>query len=75
MERVREITAEIDKGNERFLALWKQLVAISSVEIKKVYDKLHCNFDLWEGELDSFKDVPDMLKKLDKYLYESNGAI
>ena len=27
-------------------------------EIKEVYDKLNCHFDLWEGELDSFKDVP-----------------
>ena len=75
LARVREITAEIDKGNERYIALWKQLVSISSVEIKKVYDKLHCNFDLWEGELDSFKDVKPMLQVLNPYLYESEGAM
>ena len=75
LARVREITAEIDKGNERYIALWKQLVSISSVEIKKVYDKLHCNFDLWEGELDSFKDVKPMLEVLNPYLYESEGAM
>lgn len=75
MDEVREITASIDKGNKRYLALWKQLVDISSVEIKKVYDELNCHFDLWEGELDSFKDVPSMLEVLKPYLYESNGAM
>lgn len=75
MEEVRSITAEIDKGNKRYLALWKQLVAISSVEIKKVYDELNCQFDLWEGELDSFKDIPDMINILKPFLYESNGAM
>ena len=74
MEEVRNITAEIDRGNERYIKLWKQLISISLVDIKRVYEELNCTFDLWEGELDSFKDVPDMLKKLDKYLYESNGA-
>ncbi len=75
MDEVREITAEIDKGNKRYIALWKQLVDISSVEIKKVYDELNCKFDLWEGELDSFKDVDGMLKVLNPFLYESNGAM
>ncbi len=75
MQEVREITADIDKGNERYIALWKQLVNISLVSIKEVYDKLNCHFDLWEGELDSFKDVPKMLEVLKPYLYESNGAL
>ena len=75
MNEVREITAEIDKGNERYISLWKQLVDISSVEIKKIYDELNCHFDLWEGELDSFKDVPSMLDILKPFLYESNGAM
>ena len=75
LEEVREITAEIDKGNKKYLALWKQLVDISSVEIKKIYDKLNCHFDLWEGELDSFKDVEPMLNILKPFLYESNGAM
>ena len=75
MEEVRFITAEIDRGNQKYLNLWKQLVNISLVDIKNVYDELNCTFDLWEGELDSFRDVPKMLEKLDKYLYESNGAL
>ena len=75
MAEVREITAEIDKGNQRYLNLWKQLVAISSISIKKVYDELNCHFDLFEGELDAFKDIPKMLEKVNPYLYESEGAM
>ncbi len=75
MEEVREITAEIDKGNKAYTALWKQMVEISSVEIKKVYDKLNCTFELWEGELDAFKWIPDVLKIMGPYLYESEGAL
>ncbi len=75
MSEVREITAEIDKGNVRYIKLWKQLVDISVITIKEVYQKLNCHFDLWEGELDSFKDVPKMLEKLKPYLYESDKAM
>ena len=75
MEEVRYITAEIDKGNETYIKLWKQLINISLVDIKNLYEKLNCSFDLWEGELDSFKNVPAMLNILKPYLYESNGAM
>lgn len=75
MEEVRFITAEIDKGNIPYTVLWKQLVDISSIAIKRVYDLLNCHFDLWEGELDSFKDIPSMLEIVSPYLYEDNGAL
>ena len=75
MEEVRRITAEIDKGNKAYTALWKQMVDISSVEIKKVYEQLNCHFDLWEGELDAFKYIPNVLQIMKPYLYESEGAL
>ena len=75
MAEVREITAEIDKGNPAYVSLWQQMVAISSEEIKKVYDKLNCHFELWEGELDAFKYIPDVLRIMKPYLYESEGAL
>ena len=75
MEEVRNITAEIDKGNPAYTALWKQMVEISSKEIKRVYDELNCHFDLWEGELDAFKYIPNALKIMEPFLYESEGAL
>lgn len=75
MEEVREITSEIDKGNKAYTALWKQMVNISSPVIKDVYDKLNCHFELWEGELDAFKYIPQVLEIMKPYLYESEGAL
>lgn len=75
MEQVRHITAEIDKGHPSYTALWKQMVAISSEVIKKTYDKLNCHFELWEGELDAFKEIPELLEIMKPYLYESDGAL
>jgi arginyl-tRNA synthetase len=75
MEEVREITAEIDKGHKAYTELWKQMVDISSIEIKEVYDKLNCHFELWEGELSSFKYIPATLDIMKPYLYESQGAL
>ncbi len=75
MAEVREITALIDKGHKAYTELWRQMVALSSEVIKKVYDKLNCHFELWEGELDAFKYVPNVLKIMKPYLYESEGAL
>lgn len=74
MEQVREITAEIERGNQAYTELWRQIVEISSKDIKKVYDELNCHFDLWEGELSSMKYVPSTMEVLEPYLYESEGA-
>jgi len=74
MEEVRRITAEVDKGTKRYLDLWKKIVDISSVEIKQTYDKINCTFDLWEGELDCYKYIPETLNILKPYMYESEGA-
>ena len=75
MEEVRRITAEIDKCNKVYTDLWKQMVEVSKVEIKKVYNELNCHFDLFEGELDSFKDIPATTEIMKPYLYESEGAL
>ena len=75
MDLVRQITAEIDKGNRGYTELWRQIVDISTPTIKEVYDTLNCHFELWEGELSSMKYVPSMLKIVEPYLYESDGAL
>ena len=74
MEEVRRITAEVDKGTKRYLDLWKKIVEISAADIKQVYDYLNCTFDLWEGELDSYKYIDDTIKILKPHMYESEGA-
>ncbi len=74
MEEVRQITAYVDEGKEPYFSMWKDIVSVSSKEIKKVYDYLNCNFELWEGELSSLKYIEPALKILVPYMYESEGA-
>lgn len=74
MEEVRKITALVDTGTEPYFSMWKDIVEVSSKEIKKTYDYLNCNFELWEGELSSLNYINDTLKVLSPYMYESEGA-
>ena len=74
MEEVREITAKVDRCEEPYFSMWKDIVEVSSTDIKKTYKYLNCNFELWEGELSSLQYVEDTLKVLDPYMYESEGA-
>ena len=74
MEEVRKITALVDEGKEPYFSMWKDIVEVSKESIKKSYDYLNCNFDLWEGELSSLEYVPDTLKVLEPYMYISDGA-
>lgn len=74
MEEVRKITALVDEGKEPYFGMWKDIVEVSKEAIKKSYDYLNCNFDLWEGELSSLEYVPDTLKVLEPYMYVSEGA-
>ena len=74
MEEVRKITALVDEGKEPYFGMWKDIVEVSKEAIKKSYDYLNCNFDLWEGELSSLEYVPDTLKVLEPYMYTSEGA-
>lgn len=75
MELVRKIAEEVEKGRRGYLALWQQIVDISIVDIKKNYNRLNCNFDLWEGEMDSLNYIEETLEILQPYLYESAGAM
>ena len=77
MEEVRRITAELDKGYEPYVKLWDIIKAISIENIKKTYNSLNAEFDLWEGEADSYPYINEMLDILRKAgcLVESKGAL
>lgn len=64
-EKAREITLKIQNGEIGYSKLWQKTKDLSLNEIKRIYDKLNTSFDLWEGEMDSLKEIPEVLKSLD----------
>lgn len=76
-EKCATITKELQDGNPEYRALWKKILEVSVSDIKKNYDYLGVNFDLWLGESDSYKDIAETEKLLDdkNLLKESLGAL
>lgn len=77
MEKVREITAELESGkNKGYVALWNKIKEISIKDIKSIYKELNADFDLWEGESDSYPYIEETIDIMEKSgcLIESEGA-
>ena len=77
MDEVREITAELESGkNKGYVALWNKIKEISIKDIKSIYKELNTDFDLWEGESDSYPYIEETINIMEKsgYLVESEGA-
>lgn len=76
MEEVRKITAMLDKGHKGYNALWNQIKKVSIENIKNTFKKINVDFELWEGESDSYPYIESVIKKLkeNNCLEESQGA-
>lgn len=76
LEKAREITYQIQKGHIGYNELWNKISKLSINDITETYEKLNTHFDLWEGERDSFKDIPELFSYLNdkNLLYVSEGA-
>ena len=75
--KAKNITAQLQKGNSGYLAVWREIVNVSIVDLKENYKKLNVDFDFWLGESDSEKYVNALINLLkDKsLLYRSDGAM
>lgn len=76
-EKAQEATLKLQNGYAPYTAIWKHIMNLSKVDLKKNYDNLHVEFDLWKGESDAQPYIPDLIQDLvDKGLaYESQGAL
>ena len=76
MEEARKINLELQNKHKGYYALWQKIVKVSVDEIKKIYQDLNVDFDLWEGESDNSLYMDELFN----YLYgkniieKSNGA-
>lgn len=75
-EKAKNITYELQHGNENYIKLWKKISNTSILELKKDYKKLNIDFDLWYGESDSNEYIDELLMILKNkgILSESEGA-
>lgn len=76
-ENARLNTGLLQQQKKGYYDLWKQIVSVSLKDLKKNYERLNVDFDLWLGESDSQKYVPEMIEmmKEKKIIYESDGAM
>ncbi|WP_346936057.1 arginine--tRNA ligase [Clostridium sp.] len=77
MNAAKQATVELQQGRKGYLALWKHILNVSVNDLRKNYGALNVNFELWNGESDAQKFIPDMIKYLkdNGYCYESEGAL
>lgn len=77
MEEARRATFELQQGRAGYMALWRHILNVSVVDLKKNYGNLNVEFDLWKGESDCQKYIGELVDYLKKnnYAYESEGAL
>ena len=71
-----QATVELQHGRRGYHALWEQIMKLSVADLKENYRKLNVTFDLWKGESDVQKYIPDMVRKMQEegFAYEDQGA-
>lgn len=76
LKEAQDMTKRLQNYEKGIYELWKKIMEISKRDIKNIYDRLNATFDLYKGESDAEKIVPEMLNYLDKLnvVVESEGA-
>ena len=71
-----EATFKLQSGVRGYRALWKHIIDVSVTDMKRNYDRLNVNFELWNGESTVHDVIPGMVKymKDNNYAYLSDGA-
>ena len=72
-----EATYKFQKGVRGYWALGEHIIHVSIPDLKRNYDNLNVEFDLWKGESDVRDIMPAMVEDMKKggYAYESDGAL
>ncbi len=76
MEEARVMTAKFQDGDKGLTALWEHIMNVSKTDIKRIYDRLNTTFEVWEGESDGNKYIPEMMEYLESknLIEDSQGA-
>ena len=76
-EAALHATYLLQNGHRGYTAVWKHIMEVSVADLKKNYDNLNVEFDLWKGEADVHDVIPGMVDYMKKegYAYISEGAL
>ena len=76
-EESRKAILELQQGRRGYMALWEHIMRVSMEDLKKNYDNLGTQFDIWGKESDAQKHIPDMIRDMKEngYAYISEGAL
>ncbi len=76
-EEARHATFLLQNGRRGYRALWKHIMEVSVADLKKNYEKLNVNFDLWKKESDAQPYIPDMVQMMKDggFAHISDGAL
>ena len=72
-----EATFKLQSGVRGYRALWNHIMEVSVADLKRNYENLNIDCDLWKGESDVHDMIPGMVDYLKKegYAYLSDGAL
>lgn len=76
-ENALHATYLLQNGHKGYTAVWRHIMDVSVADLKKNYDNLNVEFDLWKGESDAQSDIPDMIERLkaDGFAHIDQGAL
>ena len=76
-ENAMACTYKLQSGVRGYRALWNHIIAVSVTDLKKNYENLNVEFDLWNGESAVHDLIPGMVDYMKKegYAYLSDGAL
>ncbi len=70
-------TFRLQSGVRGYRALWDHIIAVSVSDLRKNYERLNVEFDLWNGESAVHDLIPGMVQYMKDggYAYVSEGAL
>ncbi len=76
-EEALHATYLLQNGHRGYRAVWKHIMRVSVADLKKNYENLNVEFDLWKGESDAQAYIPDMIADLKEkgFAHEDQGAL
>lgn len=76
-EKAHDATYQLQHGRRGYRAMWEHIMAVSVADLKRNYENLNVEFDVWYGESDAQPYIAPMLSDIrEKGLTrESDGAL